>query len=151
MDFRTQYRYGFISKDQYLRELRKERQRQEKFNKYCTEITLCLLCCSAASICFDKEDEKSKKYFCGGSMSGVTYGALTTALSAGACDVRKSTTCLKIGITALVLGTLCGLGLCVCEHYCKEDAIPSPDDPNEIPAFTIPSPVITQQPSVSRP
>ena len=92
------------------------------------EAELCidvLFCCWCAKIVYDQEEEKNKRSFCAWSTFGLTYGSLTTALSAGACDVAKSSVCLGIGITGVVLGT-CG---CLClrfhNHPCVESSVGS--------------------------
>ena len=89
-------------------------------DRECAEGTAkCIFCWSCAGICFDEEEEIEKRYGCAASLFGVTYGSLTTALSAGAWNVTKSSVGLGFGITAVVLG-VCGC-LCLGCQKCASD------------------------------
>lgn len=86
-----------------------------------------ILCCWCASICFKEEEEKKKRCGCAASLFGVTYGSLATALSAGACNVTKSSVGLGFGITAVVLG----VGGCLyvgCQECASDESSESPSD-----------------------
>ena len=99
-----------------------------------------LFCCWCANIVFDKEGEKTKRSLCALSTIGMTYGSLTTALSAGACDAAKSSVCLGIGITGVVLGTCGCLCLCFENHPCVESSVGSEatNGSNEYPVLNQP-------------
>ena len=99
----------------------------------CTRMCIeCLFCCWCSQLYYAREEEQSyMQSSCAASHFCLGYGSLTTALSAGACDVSKSSVCLGFGITGVVLGVC--VCLCLgCDKYgcqCDESSESPSDDP----------------------
>ena len=77
----------------------------------CTRMCIeCLFCCWCSQLYYAREEEQSyMQSSCAASHFCLGYGSLTTALSAGACDVSKSSVCLS-----WIWNYRCGLGsLCM--------------------------------------
>ena len=91
------------------------------------EVLFCYFC---ARITFNEEGEETEKCLCTLNLFGITYGSLTTALSAGACDVAKSSVGLGFGITGVVLGTCGCLGLCLYSQKCPCACVESSEATN---------------------
>ena len=145
MNIHDQYRAGYITSKEYEKSLAKMRQPQqldEETRQCMTDCVSALFCCPCAKG-FVGEDEECVKFLFATSLSGIFYGGITTALSAGLCGVSKSSTGLGIGITSVVVGILCTVGWCY--HVRSRDAMASQSDLGSIPAFTIDN-VIIQQP-----
>ncbi len=142
----NEYLLGHMSRSESEKRKREERirYRNETSNENIKMIMGCLLCCPCAEFCFNEKNGGKESF--AASLSCMVYGTLTTVLSSGVCDVHgvpKSSTGLGCGITGLVLGTCCSLGLCAFRHYEKQELIKVNAD--STPAYTIPN-VHTTQP-----
>ena len=104
--------------------------------RMCTEY---LFCCCCSKLYYTREEEQSNmRSSCATSHFCLGYGSLTTALSAGACDVSKSSVCLGFGTTGVVLG------VCVCLCLgCDKYGCPS-DESSESPSD---DPLVLSQPT----
>ena len=120
------YLSGRISKREWKGKYHKRKEKLEarKECKKCTRgCAPWLLCWPCAGLCFEEEEWKCQRRGCAASLSGVFYGGITTALSSDA--FYSSPFGLKCGITMLVIGCLCGLGLCAYKFDCVPEINPN--------------------------
>ena len=108
----------------------------EESSRMCMEFSFCCWC---SKLYYTREEEQKKmRCACAASHFCLGYGSLTTALSAGACDVSKSSVCLGFGITGVVLG----VSVCLCLGWDKYGC--PCDESSEIPSD---DPLVLSQPT----
>lgn len=119
--------HGWLSRGDAIKRFEERRAResikaQEDCDNCMAEYGPVIVCWPCAGTCFEEEERKGERCGCAASLSGMFYGGLTTIVSS---TCLKSATGLKLGIPVLVIGTLCGMGLCArdlgyCQGCCTE-------------------------------
>ena len=148
------YLWGSYSRDEsyrrYIDRTAKESlEAREKADKCMAEYGPAVFCWPCAGICFEEEELKGERYGCAASLSCMFYGGMTTYISS---TCAKSSAGLALGIPVLVIGTLCGMGMCArslgcCQDCCKDAQYSSLSTARTVTQPGLDTSVVTTQPN----
>ena len=132
------YLLGRYSKAEAMRRYQNRRaeesiKAQEDCDKCMVEYGPAFVCLPCAEICYEEEERKGERCVCAASLSCMFYGGLATIISS---TCLKSSTGLSFGIPVLVIGTLCGMGMCALERGCCQGCCTEDQEPTSSTADT---------------
>ena len=134
------------AKLKYQERTARQREQCDKCMAECGPVVVCWPC---AGICFEEEELKGERYGCAASLSCMFYGGMTTYISS---TCAKSSAGLALGIPVLVIGTLCGMGMCArslgcCQDCCKDAQYSSLSTAPTVTQPGLDTSVVTTQPN----